>query len=98
MVMVRRGTGKGYVKVGGRHEHRVVAERMIGRKLIKGEVVHHINGDKKDNRPENLVITTQSKHIESHRDVMQNESWRKWVKSKGFKGVPCWMNKNNKEL
>ncbi|MHA2227392.1 MAG: topoisomerase DNA-binding C4 zinc finger domain-containing protein [Candidatus Hodarchaeales archaeon] len=36
--------------------HRYVAEKSIGRKLRKGETVHHKNLKKLDNRPENLMI------------------------------------------
>ena len=55
-----------YRKVSQRHEHRSVAEEMLGRSLRKGEIVHHRNGDKRDNRPENLEVMTQSAHASLH--------------------------------
>ena len=63
-----RGTGtKTYVKELGRHQHRVVMERIIGRKLKKGEVVHHIDGNKKNNDSSNLqLFKSQSEHVSHH--------------------------------
>jgi hypothetical protein len=39
-------------------EHILVMETMLGRYLIKGENIHHINGIKSDNDPENLELWT----------------------------------------
>jgi len=62
-----RGTGtKTYVKENGRHQHRVVMEKHLGRKLLFTDIVHHINENKKDNRLENLQLMTRSEHIKHH--------------------------------
>jgi transposase len=53
---------RGYVM-----EHVLVMEEKLGRPLKKGEVVHHVNEDKQDNRPENLVLfSSKSEHVRHH--------------------------------
>jgi len=51
----------GYVR-----SHRLVMGEKIGRRLTPKEYVHHINGDKEDNRPENLQIMSPSEHCKHH--------------------------------
>src|SRR4051794_8345737 len=51
-----RGEGRTYRKLNGRHEHRVIAEQNLGRSLKPGEVVHHRDGDLRNNHPDNLEV------------------------------------------
>lgn len=68
----RLGTGEGktYAKRYGRHEHRVVAEEILGRKLRPGETVHHMDGNKRNNKPENIrIFRSQSEHAKFHSEM-----------------------------
>ncbi len=53
---------------GGRYvaEHRLVAERKLGRLLERHEVVHHIDRNGGNNDPDNLQVMTQREHAALH--------------------------------
>ena len=66
-----RVTSQGYAEFTrgehkGRMVHRVRAEILIGRPLAPDEVVHHIDGDKLNNSPENLLVMVNSDHNKMH--------------------------------
>jgi hypothetical protein len=46
--------------------HRELMEKKIGRRLMKTEHVHHINGMKDDNRLDNLIVLNDSAHHKLH--------------------------------
>lgn len=50
-------------------EHIVVMENKLGRYLVDGEVIHHVDGNKKNNSIENLELTSPNEHIEHHRNA-----------------------------
>jgi len=44
------------------YEHRIIAEQMMKRSLLANEIVHHKNGKRWDNRPENLEVMDKGDH------------------------------------
>ena len=60
--------GYRFIMVGGKNvrEHRHVVEQHIGRKLADTETVHHLDGNRTNNRISNLVIMQRSEHSGLH--------------------------------
>lgn len=60
-----RAHQNGYV-----YEHILVMEEKLGRALVAGEVVHHVDFVKTNNAPDNLIaLPSQSEHIKLHRSL-----------------------------
>lgn len=75
-----RSESQGYILVRTNHtsgagaykpEHRLVWEQAHGKPVPRGWVVHHLNGVKKDNRPENLVAMSRHYHHHHPREALR---------------------------
>ena len=53
--------GEGYIYL-----HRHIFEQHLDRYLKSNELIHHKNGDKQDNRLENLELTDRASHMKTH--------------------------------
>lgn len=71
---------KGWTK-----EHRLVAEWVLGRSLVEGEVVHHKNFVRHDNRPDNLEVMSEADHGRLHAEILNGKKWSnentEWIES-----------------
>ena len=95
-------------KGGYKLEHRAIMEEHLGRKLERNEYVHHINGNKKDNRLENLMVMTPQAHNDLHKTKLSRikvckvcgKEFEPPIKHRGRNTIcshECWL-KHQKEL
>lgn len=57
----------------------VVAERKLGRKLKKSEIVHHKDRNKRNDHPSNLKVVDKRKHVSEHMSGKSNEERKRGV-------------------
>lgn len=77
----KQNSGKTYEKTLGKHTHRIVAEKKLGRKLKPGEIVHHKDENKRNNDPNNIeVFKNQAEHARHH--TIKNKGFKKKNESK----------------
>lgn len=90
---------KGYLtcKAGPCRDERVhvlVAEAMLGRELLPGEEVNHLDGNKQNpkwtnlkilNKGEHAVVSNRQRWFLKHRELAERKQWEDWINNGGSK-------------
>jgi hypothetical protein len=84
LLTAERGTAvnaDGYRVFAGKGEHILVAEKAMGKRLPNGAVVHHVDENRLNNAPSNLVVCSRAYHILIHARMKAmaacgNPNWR----------------------
>lgn len=81
-------------------EHRVLAENILGDKMLPKDVVHHLNSYKKDNDLSNLIVLGNSAHARLHKYInrislpvlnVSDAEYKDFIKQASI----CWLNENS---
>lgn len=84
-------TDHGYIALSTRmkrrmvYEHRAIMAVLLRRPLRSDEVVHHINGNRADNSPSNLLLTSRGQHISGHMLTLWNDPVKRKRRSERIK-------------
>jgi len=63
-------------------EHRLIVAGLLGRPLLRSEVVHHVNHDPQDNTPANLELWETNRDHKLHEHGKADLSKRLWPRSR----------------
>ena len=89
-VLINNWDSPNHGKNGYSPEHRVIIEKQLGRSLKTSEIIHHLNGERDDNRLENLLYCETHKiHGKIHGDM------ERFVYKLMKKGFVVWDRENN---
>ena len=69
-------------KVNGKPVHRLIAEEIIGRKILPSEEVHHIDFNHSNNLPDNLIILSKAEHSKIHSAEKERDQYGRFTKKR----------------